>query len=111
MAVARSVKSARRLEECPAAMICPPHPPAPVVENWLERHKHPASFLLHLIGIPLTIVGVLLMPVYVVLMSLPIFLFSMALFVGGYAFQLLGHVFDRTEPGEWTAIKQRLRRS
>lgn len=89
-------------------MLCPPHPPAPVVENWLERHKHPASFLLHLLGIPLTIVGVLLTPVYLALLSWPIFLFSLLLFAGGYALQLLGHAIDRTEPGEWAAIKSRI---
>jgi hypothetical protein len=91
-------------------MLCPPHPPAPIVENWLERHKHPASFVLHLIGIPMTIVGVLLAPVYLALLSLPIFLFSMGLFVGGYALQLLGHLVDRTEPGEFAAIRARLSR-
>ncbi len=91
-------------------MLCPPHPPAPVVENWLERHRHPASFLLHLVGIPLTIVGVLLSPIALISGSWPILGFSLGLFVGGYAFQLLGHVVDRSEPGEWTAIKSRLNR-
>jgi hypothetical protein len=91
-------------------MLCPPHPPAPVVENWLERHRHPVSFVLHLIGIPMTLVGVLLFPVYAALLSLPLFLFSLGLFVGGYALQLLGHLIDRTEPGEWTALRSRLAR-
>lgn len=87
-------------------MVCPPHSPAPVVENWLERHHHPASFLLHLLGIPLTLVGVLLFPIYIALASLPLFLCSVSLFVGGYLVQFLGHVFDRTEPGEITHLRQ-----
>lgn len=87
-------------------MLCPPHPPAPVVENWLERHRHPVSFLLHMIGIPMTIIGALLIPIILGLASLPIFLLSAALFVAGYLIQFLGHVVDRTEPGEITHLKR-----
>lgn len=90
-------------------MVCPPHRPAPVVENWIERHDHPASFLLHLVGIPLTLIGVLLAPIYVALASVPLFLFSTALFVMGYLIQFLGHAFDRTEPGEITELRRWLR--
>ncbi|GIW87596.1 MAG: hypothetical protein KatS3mg108_1920 [Isosphaeraceae bacterium] len=96
-------------------MLCPPHRPAPVVENWLERHKHPVSFLLHLIGIPMTIVGVLLLPIYAALASWTVFRFAAGLFIGGYVLQLLGHIVDRSVPGEWMAIRrligQRSRRS
>jgi hypothetical protein len=87
-------------------MLCPPHSPAPIVEDWLARHKHLVCFLMHMIGIPPTIVGVLLGPVYLALASLPIFLFSLGLFVGGYAIQFLGHVIEGTEPGEITAIRR-----
>ena len=55
-------------------MICPPQPPAPLVEDWLDRHRDPGSFVLHMIGIPPTILGVLLIPVYVLLLSVPLFL-------------------------------------
>ena len=89
-------------------MLCPPHRPAPVVEDWLERHRHPASFLLHMLGIPPTIVGVLLIPAYVATLSLPLFLFSTALFVGGYGLQFLGHLLEGSEPGEITQIRRRL---
>ncbi len=87
-------------------MLCPPHAPAPVVEDWLERHRHPGSFLLHLIGIPPTIVGVLLAPLYLALVSLPIFVFSMALFLGGYVIQFLGHAIEGSEPGEITQLRR-----
>ncbi len=87
-------------------MLCPPHAPAPVVEDWLQRHKHSVCFLLHMIGIPPTIVGVLLGPVYLALASMPIFLFSLGLFVGGYAIQFLGHAIEGTEPGEITALRR-----
>ncbi len=30
------------------------------IKNWLERHQHPASLVLHGIGIPMTIASVVL---------------------------------------------------
>jgi hypothetical protein len=90
-------------------MLCPPHPPAPVVENWLERHRHPVSFLLHMVGIPMTLIGALLVPVVLGLASIPILLFSVGLFTAGYLIQFLGHIVDRTEPGELTHIRRLIR--
>lgn len=87
-------------------MIYPPQPPAPLVLNWIERHRDPMSFALHILGIPGTILGVLLMPIYLMLMSVPLFLLSMVLFVGGFGLQFLGHALDHTEPGEIKAIRQ-----
>ncbi len=92
-------------------MLCPPHNPAPVVQDWLARHRHPASFLLHILGIPLTLVGVLLAPVFLALVSLPIFLFSLAMFVGGYLVQFLGHALEGSEPGEITHLRRWLAQS
>ncbi|MBV8078284.1 MAG: DUF962 domain-containing protein [Planctomycetaceae bacterium] len=89
-------------------MICPPLPPAPLVQNWFERHRDPGSFVLHMIGIPPTILGVLMIPIYVFLFSVPLFLFALACFVGGYLIQFLGHALDRTEPGELTYLKRKL---
>jgi uncharacterized membrane protein YGL010W len=89
-------------------MIYPPLPPSPLVENWLERHRDPVSFALHLVGIPPTILGVLLVPVYGFLLSLPIFLFALAMFVGGYLIQFLGHALEGTDPGEIIYIKRKL---
>ena len=89
-------------------MICPPLPPSRLVENWLERHRNPASFALHLVGIPPTILGVLLMPVYVYSVSLALFLFALALFVGGYMIQFLGHALEGTDPGEVIYFKRKL---
>jgi uncharacterized membrane protein YGL010W len=91
-------------------MLCPPHPPAPIVVKWLERHRDPRSLVLHLIGIPPTIMGVLLAPVFIALLSLPIFVLGISLFVAGYALQFLGHVADGTEPGEWKLVRKWLRK-
>jgi uncharacterized membrane protein YGL010W len=86
-------------------MLCPPHPPAPVVQDWIERHRHPVSFLLHMVGIPPTLVGVLLAPVSIALLSPTLMLFSLSLFVGGYLIQFLGHLAEGSEPGEITHLR------
>jgi uncharacterized membrane protein YGL010W len=87
-------------------MICPPHAPAPAVENWKARHRDPRNLVLHLIGIPPTVIAVLLLPVALGALSPAIFVFSLALFVGGYLIQFLGHALDRTMPGELTGLRK-----
>ncbi len=91
-------------------MICPPTPPEPLVVDWIERHRHPASFALHMVGIPATVLGAVFVPIYVVLVSVPIFLFAVALFGGGYLLQFLGHAIDGSEPGEVGALRRALAR-
>jgi uncharacterized membrane protein YGL010W len=89
-------------------MICPPLPPMPLIEGWMARHRDPASFVLHMFGIPPTILGVLLIPVYVFQVSIPIFLLALAMFVGGYLIQFLGHLIDGSEPGEIMYLRARM---
>jgi len=89
-------------------MICPPLPPSKLVVNWMERHRNPLSFVLHMIGIPPTIIGVMLIPVYVFCLSVPVFLFALTLFVGGYLIQFLGHAVEGTDPGEVIYFKRKL---
>ncbi len=89
-------------------MIEPPNAFHPLVEHWMQRHRHPASFLLHMVGIPPTILGVLLVPVYLTLLSIPIFLIALAMFLGGYLLQFAGHWIEGTDPGEVILLKRRL---
>lgn len=86
-------------------MLYTPQPAAPMVNDWLDRHRDPRSFALHLVGIPATILGVLLVPVYATMLSIPTFLFALAAFVGGFAVQFLGHALDGTEPGEVKGLR------
>jgi uncharacterized membrane protein YGL010W len=76
----------------------------------MERHRDPASFALHMVGIPPTILGVLMIPIYVLLVSAPLFLVALALFVGGYLIQFLGHALEGTDPGEIILLKRKLGR-
>ena len=87
-------------------MLCPPQPPDPVVLNWIERHRHPISFALHMLGIPPTILGAVYIPIWGTLMSVPIFLVALGLFCGGFLLQFLGHACDGTEPGEIAYLRR-----
>ncbi len=81
-------------------MIYPPQPPETLILDWIDRHRDPRSFALHIVGIPATIFAVLLTPVYILLLSPTLFAIAMASFVGGFLLQFLGHAIDHTEPGE-----------
>jgi uncharacterized membrane protein YGL010W len=87
-------------------MICPPQPPMRLIQNWMERHRDPASFVLHMFGIPPTILGVLLFAVYAFLLSFPVFVLALSLFLGGYALQFAGHYLEGTDPGEVIYFKR-----
>lgn len=92
-------------------MIEPPDAAHRLVQHWIDRHRNPVSFTLHMIGIPPTILGALLVPVYVLLLSVPIFLIALTLFIGGYLLQFAGHWIEGTDPGEVIVIKRWLGRS
>ncbi len=69
------------------------------LRSWLERHQHPLSFCLHLVGIPLTAAGV----------AYPLrgrWGLAAGLFAGGYALQFIGHAAEGSPPGEVLAVKR-----
>jgi hypothetical protein len=72
-----------------------------ILRNWLQRHRHPFNFWIHLLGIPLAVAGVVLVffvPWY----------WGLAAFVLGYVLQYMGHVVEGNDVGEWAAIKRLL---
>lgn len=89
-------------------MLCPPLTPAPMVENWIDRHRGPLNFALHMIGIPISIVGMLLLPLAVPTLSWRLAVLALGCFVGGYLLQFLGHAIEGSDPGEVVALKRRL---
>jgi len=71
------------------------------LNNWRERHQHPFSFWIHMIGIPMTVVGIALLffqPWY----------WGAAAFVLGYLLQFIGHRVEGNDMGEWAGIKRLL---
>jgi uncharacterized membrane protein YGL010W len=79
-----------------------PLPSGPrLLRGWLERHQHPFSFYLHMIGIPMT------------LLALPSLVRrkwrrAFGLFGGGYILQFVGHLVEGNPPGEVLALQRRL---
>ena len=72
------------------------------VVNYIERHRHPANQLLHLIGVPVTFGASI---TYLVMHR---WLEAGACFIGGYLLQFLGHVLEGNDAGEVVLIKKLL---
>jgi hypothetical protein len=72
-----------------------------ILRNWLQRHRHPFNFWIHLVGIPLAVTGV-------VLLCFQLWLWGIGAFVLGYLLQYVGHLVEGNDVGEWAAIKRML---
>ena len=71
------------------------------VRNWMQRHRLPFNFWIHLLlGIPLAY------PVTVALLVLQQWWWALASFALGFFLQWLGHVVEGNDVGEWAAIKR-----
>jgi hypothetical protein len=73
------------------------------IEKWLSRHRNPASFWLHMLGIPACFV------VAPILLILGQWVPAAAMFVGGYAMQFLGHLIEGNRSGEEMLLRRLLR--
>ncbi len=75
------------------------------IENWMERHKNPTSFWLHMIGVPACFVAA---PIFLVmwLMGRPTGWVALGMFVGGYALQFLGHLIEGNRSGEEMLVRR-----
>jgi hypothetical protein len=75
-----------------------------ILRNWLERHRDPFNFWIHLVGIPMAVAGVVL------LIALPWdqWYWGAGAFVLGYVLQYLGHRVEGNDLGEWAGIKRLL---
>lgn len=83
---------------------------SPWLENWLERHQHPVSFWLHVVGIPLTIAAVVLAGYQLALWRWDLWWRPALLLVVGYALQWLGHRLEGNDMGEVILVKKLLKR-
>lgn len=78
--------------------------------NWLERHQHPASLVLHLVGIPLTLAAAGLAVGQLALWRWDLWYRPIVLLAGGYLLQWLGHVIEGNDMGEVILVKRWLGR-
>ena len=80
------------------------------LRRWFERHQHPASLLLHAIGIPMTIAALPLAGVQLADWRWDLWWRPALLFGGGYALQWLGHLIEGNDMGEIILVKRLLGR-
>jgi hypothetical protein len=74
-----------------------------VLKNWLERHRHPVNFWIHMLGIPLAVAGVVLLIAWSAQ-----WYWGLGALVLGYLLQWIGHTVEGNDVGEWAGIKRLL---
>lgn len=80
------------------------------LENWRQRHQHPVSFWLHMLGIPLTLAALVLALVQLAAWQWPLWYRPAALLLAGYALQWAGHRIEGNDMGEVIVVKRWLGR-
>ena len=80
-------------------------------ENWRQRHQSPASFRLHLVGIPLTILALALAGYQLYIWRWDLWWRPTLLLAIGYLLQYIGHVIEGNDMGEIVLIKRLFGRS
>jgi hypothetical protein len=80
------------------------------MRNWLERHQHPASLVLHGIGIPMTIAAVVLAGVQLAGGRWDLWWRPAGLLAAGYLLQWIGHRIEGNDMGEAILVKRWLGR-
>jgi hypothetical protein len=78
--------------------------------RWSQRHQHPASFWLHIVGIPMTIAAVGLAGVQLWYGLWGLWWRPVVLLVAGYLLQWVGHRVEGNDMGEIILIKKRFGR-
>jgi hypothetical protein len=72
-------------------------------DNWLQRHRLPVNFWLHMLGIPLAVTGLVLL-----IVRWDVWYWGVAGLVLGYLLQWIGHCIEGNDVGEWAGIKRML---
>ena len=80
------------------------------LDNWLRRHQHPASRVLHVIAIPLLPVAGVLVVVQLVDGAWGLWWRPAALVVISYLLQWIGHRLEGNDLGEAVLVKKLLGR-
>jgi hypothetical protein len=78
--------------------------------GWFERHRHPVSLALHVIGIPLTVAAVVVAIWQLAEWRWDLWYRPVALLTAGYGLQWIGHAIEGNDMGEVILIKKWLGR-
>ncbi len=76
------------------------------IENWLERHQHPVSRVLHGVGVPILIGALVLGAWQLVAWRWDLWWRPVGLIVASYALQWVGHVMEGNDMGEVIVVKK-----
>jgi hypothetical protein len=80
------------------------------LQRWLERHQHPASRVLHAIGIPMLAAIPIVIAVQLAHDRWDLWWTPLALLVASYTLQWIGHRIEGNDMGEVILIKKWLHR-
>lgn len=78
------------------------------LRNWLDRHQHPISFWLHMLGIPITLLALPLALIQLADDRWDLWWRPVALIVFGYLLQWVGHLIEGNDMGEVILVKKLL---
>ena len=76
------------------------------LKRWLQRHQHPASFWLHVVGIPMALAAVVLALVQLWYALWDLWWRPATLLIAGYLLQWIGHRVEGNDMGEMILIKK-----
>lgn len=76
------------------------------LQRWLDRHQHPVSRVLHLLGIPMTIAALILAGVQLADWRWDLWWRPARLLVLGYLLQWIGHLIEGNDMGELIVFKR-----
>ena len=79
-----------------------------LLDNWLARHRHPASLALHALGIPMLAAGLLLGAWQLWHGMWPLWWRPIGLIALSYLLQWVGHRVEGNDMGEVVLIKRLL---
>jgi len=79
------------------------------IDNWLRRHRHPASRVLHAVGIPLTLAAVGVAVWQLCLWRWDLWWRPAVLLAVGYLMQWVGHLIEGSAMGEFMLVRRMFR--
>ncbi len=81
-----------------------------IISNWIARHQHRTSQLLHALGIPMLVAGLLLGAWQLYHQLWAVWYRPVALITISYILQAIGHAIEGNDMGEVVLIKKLLKK-
>ena len=78
------------------------------LQNWRDRHRHPASLALHAVAIPILVLAGVLVVVQIIDGAWTLWWRPVGLVAASYLLQGIGHAIEGNDMGEVILIKKLL---